>query len=38
VSELVVLVPETVDSNSTVSLDVMVDDAAAQPGLKIAVN
>jgi uncharacterized protein (TIGR03437 family) len=38
VMEMVVLVPDTVDPNSTVSLDVMFDDASAQTGLTVAVN
>jgi uncharacterized protein (TIGR03437 family) len=38
VMEIVVLVPDTVDPGSTVSLDVLFDDAAAQSGLKIAIN
>ena len=38
VTELVVAIPETVDPGSTVSLDILFDDASAQPGLKLLVN
>jgi uncharacterized protein (TIGR03437 family) len=38
IMELVVLVPDTVDPGSIVTLDIQVDDAPAQPGMKIAIN
>ena len=38
VMEVLVLVPDTVDPGATVPLEVLVDDAPAQPGLKISVE
>lgn len=38
VTELVVAIPDTVDPGSTVSLNILFDDASAQPGLKLVVN